>query len=100
MKVIIYYFSYGTNQFSVHVSLKSDSEWSLTLTRNLPDARNVACESIPLMVFDINRSGRYAKLTLDSFYHTGAGLQHVNFDFTEMCGNLKYMESRVMIFVV
>ena len=79
-------FSYGTNQFSVYVSLKPDSEWSKVLTSNLPNAKDVTCENIPLMVYDIQRTGRYVKVTMHSFYDNGAGLQYVGIDFEEACG--------------
>ena len=69
-------------------SLKPDSDWSQALTGNLPNAKDVECDSIPIMVFGINSSGKYVKLTMDSFYDSGPGLQYVGFEYEEICGKL------------
>ena len=78
--------SRGTNQFSVYISTTApNAGWSLTLTDNLPDARSIDCANIPILMFDINRFGRYVKITLDSYYGRGSGLRYVDILYSKPC---------------
>ena len=71
-------FSYGTKKFTILVSDSLDTNWTFSDSHVLSDVKSLACEQIPLNNFEINSIGRYIKITLDSFYESGAGLQHVD----------------------
>lgn len=53
------------------------------LTDNLPDARNKACQEIPLNNFEVNIAGRFVKIIMESFYGRATGLQYVNIIYEE-----------------
>ena len=86
INLLVRTYSYGTDQFSVYTSFKHDADWSHVLTGNLPNVANVACEGIPINTFDIGRSGRYVKVTMNTYYGLGYGLQYVDVNFEESCG--------------
>ena len=55
------------------------------MTDNLPDVRSSSCSDIPTLSFDVNQSGRYVKVKLESYYGHGPGLQYVDILFSNPC---------------
>ena len=77
--MILFFFSRGTDQFSVYVSDQAEGDWTHIVTDQIPSVFHLGPnEDIPLHSFDIKAKGRYVKVTLDSYFHSGAGLRYVN----------------------
>lgn len=90
-------FSRSTKQFTVYTATTiAEDSWHLALIDNLPSPHGLACDEIPTVGFEINRSGRFMKLTLDSSHgNQGTGLQYVDIIYTKTCqgkNQLKFLE--------
>ena len=72
--------SRGTKDFTLSVST-DDVSYTTVVTGVLQDARNVACENVPLEEFDMNVLATSVKITLLTMLSgaTGLGLQYINF---------------------
>lgn len=90
-KLLSFSCSRGTNQFSVYTSPILNAYWNWALTENLPDARSVAeCSDIPTLSFDVNQSGRFVKVTFDSYYGYGPGIQYIDILYKQPCTGKEY----------
>lgn len=76
--------SRGTNQFSIHVSAKPDSDWDLVLRDNLAQIfSGTECSAIPLHTFLVERRARYVKIILETYYEKSLGLKYVKVNHRE-----------------
>ena len=91
-------FSLATDQFSAYVSFKSHTEYVHIITDILLAPFNLACENIPIHTFDINTSGRYLKLSLDTHHGQAAAMKYVKINYEETCG--KYRQRTINRFVL
>ena len=73
------------------LSVSSDGiNWVHLFSDHLSDVRNIACADIPLDIMEIDRSGRFVKLDLLSWFQAGATLQHVDIEYVHGCSG-KYL---------
>ena len=91
---IFFLLSRSTNQFTIYTSTEIiGNRWHLALVDNLPNPHGRTCEEIPTLGFEINQSGRYVKLTMDSTHGTsGTGLQYVDVVFTKACSGIVFLK--------
>ena len=85
--------SRGVERFSIYVSTNATT-WDYVLTDQLTDVGNVDCTSIPLEISEINKSGRYVKIALESWFAMGPALQYVDIEYSQSCsGKYMYLDS-------
>ena len=77
-----------------------EDRWNLALVGSLQSPHDLSCSEINTEKFEINQSGRYIKVTLDSSYRThGTALQYIDVTFKKPCsGNNKGLkECKVLV---
>ena len=66
----------GTNQFKILTSTTDSGPWTVILSENIPDARNV--DPVPVLQFPLENSvtTQYIMFQIETYYGTGGGLQY------------------------